>query len=187
MSVTFHINSTTTTTKVEACLCAQMAPNWLAFVDGEVSEAEACLSEHADPNCPLCGGRGVEVVEYPEEGTSINFCNENAWRLLAVIGLVVDCVGRVSVEALPDAIRGCIRALNSAKVREAAIRESFEVVHPEYTVAVVGDDGLTHIERQGGGGVFSIGIDDEGVCSRIESLLHLFRLAQERGECVFWG
>lgn len=187
MSITFSIPSTKSETKTESCLCAQMSPNWVAFMHGEVSEEDADLAKYANPDCPFCHGRGVESVSHPEDGTLVNMCNTNALSILTIIGLPVDYCGKISVNELPKAIRGCIYAMNSNKIRERVVRQTVRVSYPTHTEIVMDDDGLARITQCGGGGYFSGGFEDEAIKDRVSSLLHLFRLAQQRSVEVCWG
>lgn len=85
------------------CLCAQMAPSW--GMDIELSDREE-LRKFASPQCPLCQGSGVEIC--PPQTLSYNLANDNAARLLSLLGLGRDdLIGNLD---LPSARRAVIRA-----------------------------------------------------------------------------
>lgn len=126
MSITFGSNATgyDTTTKLEPCLCAQMASCFGDVLHGDVvTDAQrAELASQAHPDCYSCKGTGLEEVETSDTPT-VNFANTNAMDLFRAMGRVCpDCYGEMS---LADARRGIMRALNrsdlSAFTREAEI------------------------------------------------------------------
>lgn len=109
MSVTFQSNVTSfeTSTKAEPCLCAQGADGFFAMMRGEDSdEIRASLKADATPACPFCQGTGVEVLEQTD-APMLNLANDNAKRLLAVLGVPFDYAGEMAVA---DARRALMRA-----------------------------------------------------------------------------
>lgn len=72
---------------VEPCLCAQMAECWSDVFEGRVSFADAAaeLGDEASPECPVCGGTGLEAFA---ECPGLNWNNANARAVLGAMGLV---------------------------------------------------------------------------------------------------
>lgn len=105
-------------TESSPCLCAQMTAGFVSMMRGHDNpEIRADLAAGADRTCPSCQGSGVESV-MREDPLSLNVANDNALRLLALLGLPVEPVGECPIA---EASRAILRARNvkaSSYVRE---------------------------------------------------------------------
>jgi hypothetical protein len=110
-------------TEESPCLCAQVTTGFVSMMRGhDTPEARVHLAAGADPACLSCGGSGVERVPR-EDPLCLNLANENAFRLLALLGLPVAPGGECTIA---EARRAILRARN-AKMGSYA-RED-QVVH----------------------------------------------------------
>ncbi len=116
MSVTFrsNVSSVKKTTKTEPCLCSQMADSWILMIDGEDSEAiREDLRAHANPECPLCKGTGVEEVE-ESDAPELDLNEGNAHSLFSALGIEWDPCGQMGIA---DAHRALMRARSRKDLR----------------------------------------------------------------------
>jgi len=91
------------------CLCAQMTLGFVSMMRGlDTPAVRANLATGADAGCPSCGGAGVERVPR-ENPLCLNLANDNAFRLLALLGLPVTPLGECSIA---HARRALLRARN---------------------------------------------------------------------------
>lgn len=105
------------------CLCAQMTAGFASMMRGhDTPEVRANLGTGALPACPSCGGSGVERVPR-EDSLRLNLANDNAFLVLALLGLPVAPAGECTIA---EARRALLRARNRRVDRYA--RED-EVVH----------------------------------------------------------
>jgi hypothetical protein len=105
----------------------------------------------------------MSISFFTEGAEDINMNNRNALLILGAIGVDAEKWG-LEVREIPDAVRGCIRIINSDRACEArAVKPSRE------------------------GNFFVGGADAEYIRRRAGDLLALFRHAQERGQTVSWG
>jgi hypothetical protein len=112
-----------TDTDDSPCLCAQMTAGFALMMRGLDSRAvRAHLAAGALPGCPSCGGSGVERVPR-EDSPCLNLANDNAFRLLALLGLPVAPAGECTIA---EARRALLRARNG-KVGNYVRQD--EVVH----------------------------------------------------------
>lgn len=178
MSITFNSDAPfEARLKNEPCLCAQMGWGFLAMMRGEDSvEVRANLQEESRPDCPQCGGTGVEVVE-ETDAPSLNLANDNAARLLAAMDLPCDCDGEMT---LAEARRGLMRARARQDLSQF-VREETTV----YGAPRAQEDGsveLHPVRAQ------SFGLSVEGLRDRIERFGAFVEAAAARGaQTIFWG
>lgn len=162
----------------EPCLCAQMAPGWF---DAPVE----VLREFADEACPFCDGAGVERVERRLPGTFVNWANDNAARVLGLLGLN-PWGGTLEVDEIPVLLRAITRTLNDSAIRSTVTRDAFE--SPSRTVTRVEVvDGMSTIVRGHTCAVICGGLDDDGITDRLRSLASVLRLAQDHRVSVSWS
>jgi hypothetical protein len=110
-------------TEESPCLCAQMTTGFASMMRGHDSaEVRANLAAGADPACPSCRGSGVESVPR-ESPLSLNLANDNAFRLLALLGLPVAPTGECTIAEARSAL---LRARNGRVDRYV---RAHEVVH----------------------------------------------------------
>jgi hypothetical protein len=124
MTITFATDLPRPPGTVESpCLCAQMTAGFVSMMRGlDTPEVRAGLAEGAAPACASCRGSGVERVPR-ENPLTLNLANDNAFRLLALLGLPVAPAGK---STLAEARRALLRARNGRVDHYA--RED-EVVH----------------------------------------------------------
>ena len=137
------------------CLCAQMAPAFFRFMDGEdTPDVRAELAEEASPECLRCGGKGVETVPLGSPVT-YNLANENASILLRALGLS-EGLGECTIA---EARRSLLRARN---VRLDGLTRPEEITYgsPRQNV-----DGVVEMHPLRS---FSQGLDVEDILDRIE-------------------
>jgi hypothetical protein len=98
MSITFATDLPHPPGTVESpCLCAQMAAGFVSMMRGwDDAEVRASVAAGADSACPSCRGSGVEHVP-KEDPLSLNLANDNAFRLLALLGLPVAPAGECTI------------------------------------------------------------------------------------------
>lgn len=110
MSITFATDLPHPPGTVESpCLCAQMATGFASMMRGrDDAQVRASLAAGADAACPSCHGSGVEHVPR-ENPLSLNLANDNAFRLLAALGLPVAPSGECSIA---EARRALLSARN---------------------------------------------------------------------------
>jgi hypothetical protein len=90
------------------CLCAQMTTGFASMMRGhDTPEVRASLATGADPACPSCGS-GVERVPRGDP-LRLNLANDNALRLLALLGLPMAPAGECTIA---EARRALLRARN---------------------------------------------------------------------------
>lgn len=178
MSITFNSDASgTVTEKAEPCLCAQLCDAWGSFYHGEdTPEIRAELKASAHSACPSCKGTGVETVKESDAPT-LNFCNDNALRILGALGLDVDYCGSATIaEARRAVMRGRARGDLSGHVREAEVHRG-----APYTR----EDGVVEL---GQARFFSSGLDEDGIRSRIERFSAFVMEAEGRGATkIWWG
>ena len=123
MTITFATDLPGPTGTHEApCLCAQMTTGFVSMMRGQDSaEVRASLAAGADARCRSCHGSGVERVSQ-EDLLSLNLANENAYRLLALLGLPVAPTGECTIA---EARRALLRARNGGMARYAREDEVF--------------------------------------------------------------
>lgn len=172
MSVTFFSNVRAETSTEEPCLCAQFAPGWGL---GEISaELRAELAAHADPDCRLCRGKGVELAARNE--LSLNLCNGNAAALCGLLGLPQE-YGSAPVAL---ARRAVMRARARADV--SAFTRPEETVHGAPRVHADGTVELRPIR------ISSMGLDSAGLVDRLERFAALVESAAAAGGTeISWG
>lgn len=149
----------------------------------EVYECQ-CGGEWED--CFDCHGTGEVRFDLPAYDWSLNLTGTNAWALMRVVGIEPDHGGTLGGASLDAAIRGCLRALNSASVRSSAVREAEHLPAGHAGMAAVQDGSVTRLERRGPE-TFIGGLSDEQVEVRVRRLLDLCRKAKEAGEKIVWG
>lgn len=118
MSITFyaadseHVSMASTTDRMSACLCAQMAPCWEMYPAEDTWEE---LQRHARDDCPVCGGTGLEFESTPDD--FFNISNANARALLSLLAFEIEPCGTAT---LPDVRRGIMRARATFERRAGA-------------------------------------------------------------------
>jgi len=178
MSVTFTSNipseSTESTSVETCCLCAQGSEHWTMKAP-EAQEAREDLKANANPSCPFCHGTGVEVEQEPVSPLP-NYANGNASLILQALGFPCEETEMCGSASIPEFRRACVRALakGNLKTREATeYRGKAKVVNGEIRRGV-------HI--------ISGGIDQEGLTSRIQSLLDFAVSEQGKGATtIHWS
>jgi hypothetical protein len=110
-------------TESSPCLCAQMTTGFVSMMRGHDGPGvQANLAAGADRACPSCQGSGVERVPR-ENPLSLNLANDNAHRLLSLLGLPVAPTGECTIA---EARRAVLRARN---VKVGSYAREDQVVH----------------------------------------------------------
>jgi hypothetical protein len=171
MSITFTSDATaeTITVKTEACLCAQGAESWTTDLTGASSEVLADLRAHADPACYLCKGTGVETREDSDK-PYVNWANGNAYRMLEVLGLLVDDWGEIPLAA---ARRAVIRATSRSDVSAFARTEERFYGKPR-----LAEDGTVELRPLR---VFAKGLLVDDIQERITQFAEFVQESEKRG------
>lgn len=99
--------------KDEPCLCAQNAECFSEALHEMQLNHRTELATVAWSKCPSCNGSGVETVSV-SDAPCLNLANDNAGRLLSVLGLPAVYMGEVSI---PGARRALMRARARAPQR----------------------------------------------------------------------
>lgn len=185
MSITFSVANAPRQDKRTVCLCAQMAPLWLAAYDGGVPLDEAGLADHAWAKCPQCGGTGIEIDSEPV-WPECNLANENGQAILGILGRAFSPNGVLEGQDLDVFVGRLFVAVNSAKRRAPAIREPYTIDGGHGGVSLERDGNVVRIERMGER-VIGMGYDDETVIDRLNRLLAVCRKAKAEGRAVIWG
>jgi hypothetical protein len=178
MSVTFSSDAPFKAwLKPEPCLCAQMGWGFPAMMRGEDSaEVRANLQEECRPDCLHCKGTGIEVVE-ETDAPSLNLANDNAARLLAILGLPCDEDGEVTIAESR-------RALMRARARQdlSLFTREGKTVYGAPRAQEDGSVELRPVRAQ------SFGLSAEGLRDRIERFGTFVEEAAARGaRTIFWG
>jgi hypothetical protein len=178
MSVTFTSDAkpTEATNTLEPCLCSQMAPSWAYPLPELTSEIRADLAAHANPECPLCHGEGLEGVVQTNR-PELNFANGNARIVLEVLGLDSnDLFGELPVAGMRRALmRGRARNLES-------YTRSEETMHGAPSRR---EDGTIELRPIRG---FACGLSAAEIRARLEQLSAMVEKSAEMGATVIrWG
>jgi len=149
----------------------------------EVYECQ-CGGEWED--CFDCHGTGEVRFDLPAYDWSFGLTGTNAYALMRVVGIEPDECGTLEGASLDAAIRGCLRALNSASARSSAVRGPEHIPGGHAGMAVVQDGSVTRLQRMGAEAHIG-GLSDEQVEVRVRRLLDICRKAKEAGEVSHWG
>lgn len=188
MSVTFSSDAVCPALTIrEACLCAQLAPNFMRA-------SEAVLARHASPDCAWCLGSGIEERQERTEPT-LNVSNVNAHALLAFLRLaddgayllgLVPKLGEVRADSNPTSRHELIGELELPLMRRALLRgrNTFERRAPHFVrsnerlrAAFRHPDGTTEIRDR----VRSQGLRLERLARYLTALERLCAFAAEHG------
>ncbi len=160
MSVTFTVQGSPMLTTTEVCYCVEPTG--------------------ANPECQFCEGSGEEKHSVVRD--SHNFGNSNARAVLGALGLdTEELYGSLSGSDIATVRQRAMVALNSSKRRAPHLRES-----------VTGGTGggheangnVTHINFTN---YVAMGLNDEGLMTRIDMLDSLLEIAQDRSVAITWS
>lgn len=134
-----------------------------------------------EERCGYCddGMMDERVTECPE----VNFSNDNALNILAILGLGRDYYGEIGVEAIPYVLQRCMVVLARESSRSHLVFDTYEA-GGERRMAI-NDNGMPEIRTACR--VINMGNTDEQTVSRIERVRDLLVWAHERDFKVCWG
>lgn len=150
------------------------------------TEVYPCQCEGEWEDCIDCHGSGEVRFDLPAYDWSLNLTGTNAYALFGVVGIEPEEFGTLEGASLDAAIRGCLRALNSASARSSAVRGAEYLPAGHAGMAAVQDGSVTRLERRGPE-TFIGGLSDEQVEVRVRRFLDICRKAKEAGEKIVWG
>jgi len=136
-------------------------------------------------DCHCCQGTGQCELTEPS-WPWVNMANTNAMNVQRAIGFTPQYDGCWEGETLDQAIKGCLRALNSDSKRAVAVREAHHIPGGYGGVRVVHEGNVARVERLGAAYVVG-GYSDERVTERVRELLAICRKAKAEGESVVFG
>lgn len=127
----------------EPCICAQLTPGFSLKPEWIRENAEQ-LRANAGPECLLCGGSGVEIVDREDPDSYVNWATANARVVFNALGIDIERREASVVEFR----RALLRALNTSLAHLIQPR----IVEPRF---------------------FDPGLDEEGIRRRLISLRDL--------------
>lgn len=129
---------------------------------------------------------GEVVMESVSLLPELNMNGMNTNAVLSALGVVMEngC-GEWALEQLPEIRRRILRALNG-DVGEFT-REATESLGEKLRRKINRDNGVTEIVTTGGCSIYTGGLSDEGLRSRLEILLKIVVSAQEHNSSVVFG
>lgn len=174
MGTQIYITDGPETARPEPCLCAQRAPNYAdALFDGlEPHRTE--LAQHAEHDCRLCQGSGVEIRTSPEH--MVDLSSRNALAVLGGLMGLDPQDGRISI---PEARRALMRA----RARDPQPHTS--PARRLYGAPRTHEDGVVELRPVR---LVDQGIDTDGLTSRLDRIAQLVETAAQLG-CpgIEWG